>query len=532
MQSVKPDVRCCKIKISVVKCEYAKGGEGMKKQKRERPVLLAVLCSVCMFIGFTAFFSAIWYIRIYGNVGFDSILYTFFSQVSGVQSTLVYEYLLWGLLPSLLATAATAFFLFFVPKKEKYIKRKNGKEVKIYPFSRRVSKIVSLVLAVTLFTVASVTSKLTDFIYFCVQNTGIFVTEYVSPDEVDIKFPENKRNLIYIYLESMETTYMSAEHGGAKDFEVMPELYGLARDNINFSHTDKIGGFHVVSGANWTAASMVAQTAGIPLKPPAILAKDQYGKDLFLPGVTTITDILEDEDYYQVLMVGSDVSFANRDRYYNQHGIDKIYDVYTAKEDGIIGKDYWTWWGMEDNRLYEYAKRELPKIAQREEPFVFNMLTVDTHHIDGYLCSQCDRTAEEQYDNVLSCASRQLYDFITWLSTQDFYENTTIVVCGDHLSMNNEYFLRTVPEDFDRRVYNCIINSAISTENTKNRQFTAMDMFPTTLAAMGCEIEGERLGLGTNLFGEKKTLAEEMGLDVFEKEMIKSSKYYVTDFMF
>jgi phosphoglycerol transferase len=55
-------------------------------------------------------------------------------------------------------------------------------------------------------------------------------------------------------------------------------------------------------------------------------------------------------------------------------------------------------------------------------------------------------------------------------------------------------------------------------------------MFPTTLAAMGCEIEGERLGLGTNLFSGKKTLAEEMGYDRFNKQLSQRSDYYAVEF--
>ena len=60
----------------------------------------------------------------------------------------------------------------------------------------------------------------------------------------------------------------------------------------------------------------------------------------------------------------------------------------------------------------------------------------------------------------------------------------------------------------------------------KNRVFTTMDMFPTTLAALGVSIEGDRLGLGTNLFSSKKTIPEEIGLDNFNKELKKSSDYY------
>ena len=53
----------------------------------------------------------------------------------------------------------------------------------------------------------------------------------------------------------------------------------------------------------------------------------------------------------------------------------------------------------------------------------------------------------------------------------------------------------------------------IEAENAKNREFTTLDMFPTTLAAIGCKIEGNRLGLGTNLFSSERTLSEQLGMD-------------------
>ena len=58
-----------------------------------------------------------------------------------------------------------------------------------------------------------------------------------------------------------------------------------------------------------------------------------------------------------------------------------------------------------------------------------------------------------------------------------------------------------------------------------------MDMFPTTLAAIGCTIEGDRLGLGTNLFSEKPTLAEEKGLDYLNEQIAKRSVYYIENFL-
>ena len=53
-----------------------------------------------------------------------------------------------------------------------------------------------------------------------------------------------------------------------------------------------------------------------------------------------------------------------------------------------------------------------------------------------------------------------------------------------------------------------------------------MDMYPTTLAALGIKINGNKLGLGTNLFSGEKTLIETIGEDTLERELVKNSKYY------
>ena len=58
------------------------------------------------------------------------------------------------------------------------------------------------------------------------------------------------------------------------------------------------------------------------------------------------------------------------------------------------------------------------------------------------------------------------------------------------------------------------------------RKFGTFDMFPTTLAAMGCRIEGNRLGLGTNLFSEVETLTEMFGYDRLDQELQKNSEFY------
>ena len=153
------------------------------------------------------------------------------------------------------------------------------------------------------------------------------------------------------------------------------------------------------------------------------------------------------------------------------------------------------------------------------------MLTVDTHAPDGYMSDWCEEKYDNQYLNAVACSSKQVGDFIEWIQDQDFYENTTIVITGDHLSMNN-YSFDTIDEDYNRSVYNVYINSAIDTDCSKNRMFSVFDYYPTTLAALGVDIKGNKLGLGTNLFSCEKTLDEQFTYYHINSEITKTSTFY------
>ena len=78
------------------------------------------------------------------------------------------------------------------------------------------------------------------YIYGLFNPTLIYEEEYVDPDKVKITFPEKKKNLVFIYLESMETTHAFEIEG---EGGLMPNLYRLAQDNISFSHNEGFGRF-------------------------------------------------------------------------------------------------------------------------------------------------------------------------------------------------------------------------------------------------------------------------------------------------
>ena len=495
----------------------AKPGKYLRPEKKSG-LPGAIGWGLWLMVASLCFFAARWYIRTYGDLGFDSILYTVFSDLGGVQSGLVIAFCLKAVLPALLLAAAGLLGL-----------RRLGKT----KLQRVLTRVTALVLSLLMVTQAAFTTGLPEYVYGLFNETPIFDQYYVQPTAENVKFPEEKRNLIYIFLESMEISYLSEEQGGGQEDNLIPELYELATEHTNFSHDDsEVGGFLPVTGATWTIGAMVAHTAGVPLKLPPGVAQNDYGQDDngFLPGITSLQNILHDQGYYQTLMVGSVASFGGRRQYYLQHGADYVYDISTARRDDIVADDYFVWWGMEDKYLFEYAREELTEIAQKDQPFAFTMLTVDTHHIGGYVCEYCENEHDEQYENVMSCSSRQVLEFVEWLEQQPFYENTTIIITGDHLSMDKGYFNRNVDEDYIRRSYNCFINSAVDTRFDENRKFSALDMFPTTLAALGCTIEGEYLGLGVNLFSGKPTLIEKLGYEKFDRQLTMSSDYYAEKF--
>lgn len=295
-----------------------------------------------------------------------------------------------------------------------------------------------------------------------------------------------------------------------------------------------VGGCQQCNGATWTVGAMVAQSAGVPLKLPSGIEGNEYGRySEFLPGVVTLSDILNENGYYQALVIGSNASFGGRDRYYSQHSADSINDFYSARTDGIIDDDYWNnWWGMEDKFVYEYAKQCLNQASREEKPFAITILTADTHPSGGFVCDLCIDGHTDQYQTVYSCASRQLNDFIEWLKQQDFYENTTVIIVGDHCTMDNDYMTNTLGFYENRYIYNCFLNSAVEPVNSKNRVFTQLDMFPSTLAAMGVQIEGNRLGMGVNLFSDEQTLAEKYGFDAFNSMINTKSTMYEYEFLY
>ena len=500
-------------------------------KKKSRRLAVPIVSTLLLFLGCLFYFSARWYLYLYGDMGFNSVLVTLMTGIEGVETKIWISFVCNALGTTLICTLPPALWCCH-RSRFKLRLGLGGRKITLSP----VRPGLYLSAAVLVFLLGSWRAIQLVGLPQWLDNVGsaspLISQEYVSPDDVEITFPEKKRNLIYIYLESMETTFFSQEQGGAMEECVIPELYELARDNISFSETEEPGGWGYVNSTTWTTAGMLAQSDGLPLLTPFTRNKGTYlHTSRPMAAVTTLWDILREQGYYQAVMMGSDKNFSGLVNLFTGHGVDRVYDWYSAMDDGIVPQGYEVWWGIEDAKLYDYARQELPKVAAQGKPFLFTLLTIDTHVPDGYTCPDCPDIYDDPCKNVYACASAKLAAFLQWLQTQPFYEDTTIVICGDHLTMDVAMMRRNNVDDACRRVYNCILGSAVPAENTGSRLFTPMDMFPTTLAALGCQIEGERLGLGTNLFSGVPTLAEEMGLGALNTELEHSILPYMLRFV-
>lgn len=499
--------------------------------------IIGSVLSLLLFLCILMIYSANYLLNSWGELSFATVLYQLLSPLKGTNQEIIIQYIQMALLPSIMLTGIIIILWYFIFHVLILLQFKvrgvlfghnvyfclSGLNIK--KNAKKLKNAIGLAIIAVIAIVLMERGKkigLFEYLNNIANRSIIFEEEYANPDNTLIQFNEKKKNLIYIYLESMESTYADKKSGGQKETNYIPNLTQIAEENISFSDNDKNGGLLSASGTGWTMAAILGSSSGVPYKLP--IGGNAAGDYMtFLPGLICLGDILQDYGYTNYFMCGSQIAFGGRESFLAQHGNYEIYDYDTAIADQYISKDYYEFWGFEDKKLYEYAKIKLNEIANKGDNFNFTLLTVDTHHPEGYICEICSDIYEEQYGNVISCADRQIKSFLDWAKEQSWYDNTVIVIIGDHTSMNNTFF-----EDVEKRtIYNCIINSNTPVEGqVKNRQACILDMFPTTLAAMGAKIEGNRLGMGTNLFSDRQTLIEEMGIAEFNSQISRYSKYY------
>ncbi len=483
----------------------------MKENKNKKANLTFVV--IIMMLSTLLILTTLYLTLNFRNKGIKDLIFQLKGGVGGTAPVVVWGVIFSNILPFIGIMAALLVPIWIVWKKTGFNTKRSRRIKAFYP----AGVFIVSCLAFYIFLDGP------DYLKAVFQESTMIEENYVRPENVNLKFPEKKRNLILIYAESIESTVMNKNIGGGWEYSIMPELEKLALDNTFFSNTDKMGGFYQTEGASWSIAGITASQTGLPIKG---FVNNQYKSTNFLNGAHSLGEILRQQGYNNEVIMGSKSEFGGKRQFFKNHGNYDIFDLYHAIANGYMTYEDRVWWGYQDSKLFKWSKEEITKLANKDEPFNFVIETVNTHFTDGYLEPGDVQKFPTQYENVHAQSSKQIGEFVEWAKQQDFYENTTIVIVGDHLGMQDKWYYDNMVKGYDRSVYNTFINSAVPAANNKNRISTTMDLYPTILASLGVEIEGDRMGLGTNLYSGKKTLAEEMGYKYFNDELKKNSAFY------
>ena len=226
--------------------------------------IAAIVIVVCLLMAFGATVTVEWLYDTFGHLSMDEIVFHLKVPMQGTNTDIIFTFIkecLWKVIfPTIIISIALIYPML---KDIKVIHKINTSERnRVVVISISISVVI---LIVSLDNIIK-TTDIKEYIENQRHDSNFIAQEYVKPENVKIEFPESKRNLIYIFLESMENTYYSIDDGGLSKDDLIPEISKLVKENVNFSATDKLDGAYTLYGTTWTVGAMSAQTAGVPLK--------------------------------------------------------------------------------------------------------------------------------------------------------------------------------------------------------------------------------------------------------------------------
>lgn len=493
---------------------------------RVRDVLLTIGCVLAAGLAGLFFFVPRWFSNYFGILTADQLIFML-TQANGSSTEDADLQVLNLMVVPVVASVLLGLCIGLL--RSNFVAQPRGEARVILGMKRiRLGVIAALVVAMVSSIIYAFSAlPLRDVIRSATERSQFLEEHYVAPTSSNVTWPAKKRNFIHIYMESVENSYFSKAEGGYMEESLMPDLAKLMKEpgSVSFSDSDVFGGPFQTYAAGHSVAGMVNMWAGVPM----LAAGYRDGSQLSYPDFTTLGDMLKAQGYNTEFMLGSDSSWGGLGDYYRQHGDFKVFDLPYAKSQHLIPEDYMVWWGYEDDKLYEYAKSEITRLSKEDKPFYVVVENADTHFPDGYVSkNMTEKPFDQQYANVIFYSQKEVVKFVRWLQAQPFWNDTTVLITGDHQSMDRNFFEGWDP-NYKRTIVNVYLNPAVEPSSpsiTHNRQYAPFDFFPTTVRALGGQIKGEHLGIGTDLFSGEKTLIEKFGFDMVNREISKGSDFY------
>lgn len=449
---------------------------------------------VVQFILFLCLLTIPWAGEMFQLNNTDAVLFTLFAPIDGSG-----EFVIKSFVDYVLTNGAFFFLLIIVLQLvfATFLYRKRLFSVKLNVISRYVVQFLFGSVCCFLILVPSVLHSQSFVALFEESiDSEFYKRNYVMPSTIDVQVQPRNKNLIVLFLESMSNNFRS----------YTPELNEWSKQGANFEP-----GAESVAGTSWTIAGITAALCGIPLNLPMNINEYHGRLPTYLPGADCITDLLKKNSYNQIYIQGSSGKFTQKDLFLESHGNVKLFDDSLIKEMENIPKEYKVFWGVEDKKVFDFAKKQLDSLSKLSDPFATFILTVNTHQPNGYVDDACMKTEKNGMQNALRCSSFQIDELLRWITNQSWYNNTVVMVAGDHTL---QLVAEKVGLPLDEHLYTMSFFLNVPQEGVElSRHYSNLDLAPSILEAMGWQLPSHGFGLGRSLFSKEQTMLEIYGLD-------------------
>ncbi len=230
-------------------------------------------------------------------------------------------------------------------------------------------------------------------------------------------------NLVVIQVESMQNFVLNTEYNGQ---EVTPYLNQLLKeDTLYFNHY-----FTNMGKGNTSDAEFSTQTGLYPVIEGA--SYDMYVDNSF----NALPELMAEKGYYTSAAIGDDKDFYNRATVYPRLGFDQFYNEENLDMDEISGL------GLSDKSLFRQMAQNL---SQQEAPFYSFIITLTNHYpyvLDAPLEATLELKEEDKdtlfggYLQTIRYTDEAIGEFVEALKENGLYDNTVIVIYGDHHGLN------------------------------------------------------------------------------------------------
>ena len=262
------------------------------------------------------------------------------------------------------------------------------------------------------------------------NNEFIEVSNYVKSNQInpnsELFGVAKDQNIIVISLESLQEFAINLEVNGE---EVTPFLNQFIQECYYFDNFYQQTSQGKTSDAEFiTENSLYAADRG-----SAFYAKSQNQYE-------SLASILKGQGYYTAVFHANEKEFWNRETMYEALGFDHFFDesAFLVNEENSFG------WGLTDEAFFEQTLDYLKGLPQ---PFYAKLLTLTNHYPfeipEQYQYISPGETNNEivnHYITTVCYLDEALKSFITNLKESGLYDNTIIVMYGDHYGLSESYY--------------------------------------------------------------------------------------------